>query len=153
MSRAASTTVGVAALLGVAVLASAAVGAATLGLAPPEPAPRVAMELSVDAGADRLTLTHLAGEAVSVESLDIRVTVGGTPIAHQPPVPFFSSTGFRPGPTGPFNTASDPTWEVGETASFALAGTNDPAIEPGDPVEVRLSLDGRALVTVSATAE
>lgn len=153
MSRAVSSTVGVAALLAVTVAATAAVGAGALGLAPVEPAPRAAVELSVDADADRLILTLVAGEAVSVDAMTLHVTVDGTELAHQPPVPFFAATGFEPGPTGPFNVASDPTWSVGESASFALAGTNAPGIEQGSDVVVRVTVDGRTVAVVEAPAE
>ena len=84
-------------------------------------------------------------------SYDVIVRVDGDPLRHQPPVPFFSARGFRPGPTGPFNAAADPTWTVGERASVRLASTNHPRIVAGARVTVELRYDGRRLTTLTAT--
>ena len=110
-----------------AVVVGTAVAAVGLGALPT--APTVAgATLAVDG--DRLVLTHRAGEPVDVRRLDVVVRVDGDPLRHQPPVPFFSARGFRPGPTGPFNAAADPMWEVGERASIRLASTNRPRSVP-----------------------
>ena len=135
--------------LTVAVVLGVAVAAVGLGTTPATP-PVVAATLAVDG--DRLTLTHRAGERVDVRRLDVVVRVGGTPLRHQPPVPFFAARGFRSGPTGPFNAATDPTWTPGERASVRVAATNRPAIEPGDRVTVTLRVDGQRVTTVAATA-
>ena len=84
--------------------------------------------------------------------LDVVVRVDGAPLRHQPPVPFFSARGFRPGPTGPFNAAADPTWAVGERASIRLASTNRPRVRAGARVTVTLRYDGQQLATLTATA-
>jgi hypothetical protein len=139
------TTVG----LAVVVTLAAVVVGVSLGTLPADPA-TVAPTLSVDG--DRVVLTHRGGEAVDVRHLTVRVRVDGTPLVHQPPVPFFSTRGFHPGPTGPFNDAADPTWEPGERASFRVASTNRPSIDAGDRVTVELRRDGRRLVALSATA-
>jgi hypothetical protein len=99
-----------------------------------EPTPTAVMRLAVDG--ETLTLTHTHGD----------------PLQHQPPVPFFSASGFDPGPTGPFNSASDPEWTVGESASLTLAGTNSPTIEPGSTVRVELYQDDTRIVTTETTA-
>jgi len=130
-------------VVGVAVLGTAL---ATLPTAPTAVAPT----LTVDG--DRLVLTHRAGETVDVRSLDVLVRVDGQPLARQPPVPFFSARGFRPGPTGPFNVATDPHWEPGERASFRVASTNRPSLSAGARVTVGLRLNGRRLAVLSATA-
>lgn len=131
------------------VVVGTAVAAVGLGILPAAPAVTGAT-LTVDG--DRLVLTHRAGEPVDVRRLDVVVRIDGDPLRHQPPVPFFSAQGFRPGPTGPFNAAADPTWEVGERASVRLASTNRPQVVAGARVTVTLRYDGRRLVVLSATA-
>lgn len=133
----------------VAVVLGTAVAAVGLGALPSAPAVTGAT-LTVDG--DRLVLTHRTGEPVDVRRLDVRVRVDGDPLRHQPPVPFFSARGFRPGPTGPFNAAADPTWTAGERASIRLASTNRPQIVAGARVTVELRYDGRTLTTLTARA-
>ncbi len=113
---------------------------------------QVAIDVSANATTDRLTFVHQAGDSLTVESLSIRIQVNGTPLDHQPPVPFFSAEGFQSGPTGPFNSATNETWSVGETASIELAGTNAPLVEPGDSVVVRIATNGIPIAEVRATA-
>jgi hypothetical protein len=50
------------------------------------------------------------------------------------------------------NAASGEEWVVGGSASFRVAGTNDPRIEPGDRVTLRLSVRDRPVATLEATA-
>jgi hypothetical protein len=134
----------------IAVILGVGVAAVAVGLVPDPATPTVAATLSVEG--DRLTLVHRAGEPVDVRRLDVIVRVDGDPLRHQPPVPFFAARGFRPGPSGPFNAAADPTWEVGERASVGLASTNRPPIVAGARVTVELRYRGRRLTTLSATA-
>jgi len=135
--------------LPVAVVLALAVVGVSLGTLPADSA-TVAPTLAVEG--DRITLTNRGGNAVDVGRLTVRVRVDGTPLTHQPPVPFFSARGFHSGPTGPFNAGADPTWEPGERASFRLASTNRPSVGAGDRVTVELRRDGRHLVTLSVTA-
>lgn len=108
--------------------------------------------LSADASADgTVTLTHENGDPIHVDRITVTVTVDGTELATQPPVPFFSTAGFEPGPTGPFNSAADPEWTVGEQASFTVADTNTPTLEPGDEVLVELYEDGHPLAQARTT--
>jgi FlaG/FlaF family flagellin (archaellin) len=120
--------------------------------APVGPPPRAALQLSVDAGSDRVALTHVGGDVLDAETLSLRVTVDGTPLVHQPPVPFFAARGFHPGPTGPFNSGADPRWTPGETASFEVASTNAPTIEPGARVRVTVSVDGQVVARLAVDA-
>lgn len=148
--------VGALLLVAVTVALAAVLGAAALGTAgtadgPGERGP-TALSLSVDAGTDRLTLVHRAGASLDARRLVIRVDVAGTPLRHQPPVPFFAARGFRAGPTGPFNPAADPRWAAGEAASLRLASTNAPGIDPGDRVVVRVAVGDRRVATLSARA-
>ena len=110
--------------------------------------PRVSLSLAVDG--DSLAVTHRGGDALDVTALRLVVTVDGESLAYQPPVPFFSARGFRSGPTGSFNSAANPRWTAGETASVRVAGTNQPALEAGETVTVRVYVDG-ALVAEAST--
>lgn len=114
-----------------------------------EPTPTATF--SVSASNDRIALVHEGGDALDTEALTLRISVDGEPLAHQPEIPFFSQRGFRPGPTGPFNVASDSTWTVGERASLAVAGSNQPALESGATVEVRIISGETELARLSTT--
>lgn len=152
--RAVAPVVGVVLLVGLVAALGAAVGITALGTAGdlPDGHGSVALSLSVDAGADRLTLVHRAGAPLDVRQLVVRVRVAGRPLEHQPPVPFFAARGFRAGPTGPFNLATDPRWTAGEAASLRLASTNDPGIDSGDRVVVDVTAGDRRVATLSARA-
>ncbi len=151
--RAVSPVVGVVLVVALTVvLASGVAVAFAVGVAPREPAPSARVALSVDAGTDALVLEHRGGDALDVASLRVVVTVDGTRLRHQPPVPFFAATGFEPGPTGPFNREYDGTWTAGTTASVALASTNDPGIAPGDRVVVAVYAHDALVARASATA-
>jgi flagellin-like protein len=151
-SRALSPVVGTVLLLVVTLVLAGAVGTLALDTTVPREPTRAALTVSADADADRLVLLHRSGDPLPVERLSVAVRVDGTPLDHQPPVPFFAATGFRPGPTGPFNSATNETWTPGERTGMELAGTNDPLLDPGDRVLVRVRLDGRLVAEVSTTA-
>jgi len=149
---------GVSAPLGVALLvATTAVTAAVVAgaLASPAPGvddpPRAAFELDADAGTDAIALVHAGGDPVDPGRLRLRIRIDGTPVAHQPPVPFFSARGFHAGPTGPFNRRWNGSWRVGVRAAVRLAGTNT-GVEPGDRVRVRLYAGDHLLADLVATA-
>jgi len=97
-----------------------------------------------------LTVEHLGGDSLDVTAIRLRVTVDGDPLAHQPPVPFFSAAGFRPGPTGAFNVAGDTTLSPGESASFRIASTNEPVPEAGDRVELTVYSGGSPVARLTA---
>ncbi|SDL99116.1 flagellin N-terminal-like domain-containing protein [Halogranum gelatinilyticum] len=151
--RAVSPVVGVALVLVVTVCLAAVVGAGVLATTTQLPEERSAtpVALSLSVSGDRLTLAHRGGRALDVSELGVTVAVDGTELRHQPPVPFFSARGFRAGPTGPFNVASDGSWSVGETASVELASTNSPQLTSGATVTVRIVADGRPVARLSAT--
>jgi FlaG/FlaF family flagellin (archaellin) len=147
--RGTTPVVGVALLVLVTAMLAAAVGTAALGTVPAEPPPQAALSLSVEG--DRLRVVHRAGDTLDVRGVRVRLAVNGTPLAHQPPVPFFAATGFEPGPTGPFNSASDPEWAVGEAGTLTVAGTNSPAVRPGATVRVTVVSDGYLLAESEVT--
>jgi FlaG/FlaF family flagellin (archaellin) len=148
-ARAASSVVGVVLLTAVTVLAASAVGAAVV-VEPPERPPLAAFDLAADPSGE-VRLTHAGGDPVDPERLDLHVRVDGEPLAEQPPIPFFAASGFESGPTGAFNSATDSEWRAGEVATFRLAETNEPGVEPGATVEVRLSVDGQRIATLGTT--
>lgn len=151
MTRAASSVVGVVVLVGVTVLVAASVGTVAT-VDPGGTVPLAHLTLSADAGSDRVALTHEGGETLDVAALSVTVSVDGTDLAHQPPVPFFAATGFESGPTGPFNVASDDDWSAGETAGFRLASTNDPQLSEGARVEVVVATGRGVIARLETTA-
>lgn len=152
MDRAVSPAVGVTLLVAVTVMAATAVGTAALVLDTPTEPTQATVTLSVDADADRLRLTHRGGDTLDVSRLSLTVTVDGKSLREQPPVPFFAATGYVSGPTGPFNSGSEPRWTAGETAGLRLASTNAPTIDAGDVVTVRIARGERLVVRVRARA-
>lgn len=139
-------------LLGLTVAFAGVVGAALVGdvgATPPEPT-TASLSLSVDG--ERIRLLHRGGDSLDVRDLRLRVSVDGERLRHQPPVPFFAATGFGSGPTGPFNAATDPRWTAGETAAFAVADTNDPAVVAGATVRVEVFAGDRPVADLTATA-
>jgi len=148
--RAVSSVVGTVALLGVVVVAGTAVLAA-VPADEPATVPAARLSLTAEAGPDRVALTHEGGDTLSAAALSVTVRVGGDPVAHQPPVPFFAATGFESGPTGPFNSASDGRWRAGETAAFVLASTNT-QLHPGDSVSVTVRTDVGVVARLETTA-
>jgi FlaG/FlaF family flagellin (archaellin) len=151
-TRAAAPAVAIATLLAVTVVLAAAVGGLALTHVPDGDGEPTTVALSLSVRDDRVSLVHRGGPPLDVRDLRLRVTVDGVPLSSQPPVPFFSAAGFRPGPTGPFNSASHPAWSVGETASFRVAGTNRPAIDDSSTVGVTVYADGRPVTRLEATA-
>lgn len=151
MSRAISPALGAVllALITVALagVLTASVGTATLGQPQPD-----FVRISADAEPDgTISLTHKHGHAIDVRQVTVVVSVEGEQLAQQPPVPFFSTAGFEAGPTGPFNSAADPEWTVGEQASFTIADSNTPAPRPGDEIKIELYEDGHPLAEATTS--
>ncbi len=149
MTRGISPVVGVVSLLAITVVLASVVAVAVPVGSTPEPA-----VATFDAAADtsgELSVTHDGGDAIDPESVDVRVEIGGEPLSEQPPVPFFSASGFESAPTGAFNSATTEPWRAGETASVTIAGTNEPTIDPGDTVRIRIYVNGYSVATVEAT--
>ncbi|MFB6354492.1 MAG: type IV pilin [Halobacteriales archaeon] len=151
MPRASVSLLGAVLLVGVTVLLAVVVTVAATAFVPAEPADPVVLRVSADAATGRVSLEHVSGPPVDVRQLTLEVTVDGEPLAHQPPVPFFAAAGFYGGPTGPFNPAADPAWTVGETASFRVAGTNDPPLSAGASLTVTVTRGGRLVARATTT--
>ena len=113
---------------------------------------QVVLSVDVNPNTDRIVLRHNGGNRIDLRTATLRIEVDGSALDHQPPVPFFSATGFNSGPTGPFNPAADPVWTTGEQASLQVAGTNRPRIEPGATVSVTLYQSKQPITTVRTTA-
>ena len=114
------------------------------------PAP-IAVSLELDG--DTISVTHEAGPDLRVSRVRLVVAVDGTPLDHQPPVPFFAARGFRAGPTGPFNVASDGVWTAGETGSIRVASTNRPEPEPGRTVSVTIYVGDERVAEVRGSVD
>jgi FlaG/FlaF family flagellin (archaellin) len=151
MSRGNAPVVGVVLVTFVAVVLAVAVGGVVTTTTPETP-PTTTLALSADASDQEILLTHEGGETLTVSELEVRIEVDGRALAQQPTVPFFASEGFRGGPEGPFNDASDDEWHAGETATLRLASTNAPAIDPGSTVTAVVVTSGAVIFeeTVSA---
>ncbi len=149
--RGLSPVLGAVALVAVTVALGATVGMLVQS-APAEPPPRASFDLAASTDGE-VTLTHAGGDALDVRDLRVEITVDGDDLAHQPPVPYFAAPGFRGGPTGPFNTAGDPEWTAGETASVQIASTNAPGIAPGSRVTVGVYASNHRIWRGSTVAE
>ncbi|MFD1647061.1 type IV pilin [Haloarchaeobius litoreus] len=152
-ARAVSPVVGIALLLALTVVTSSVVAVGALDLAAEQTAPpQATFDATAGASTGRVTVTHRGGEAIDVDELELVVTVDGEELRWQPPVPFFSARGFVSGPTGPFNVAADQRWTAGESASFAIAGTNSPVVSHGAVVVVTIVAEGSIVASVRSVA-
>jgi len=151
--RAISPLVGVLALLAVTVALATIVAAGASTLSVDSPGPSAAFDLAVDGSESSITIDHVAGETIDVETLSITVAVDGTELADQPPVPFVGASGFDGTPDGPFNAEAGQQWRSGTAAGFSVADTNSPTLERGDTVTVSLAVDGASIATLETVAE
>ncbi|WP_265108931.1 type IV pilin N-terminal domain-containing protein [Halosolutus halophilus] len=152
-TRGIGPVVGVVALIALTVCLGAVVAAGVGSWTIESTAPTAAFDLAADASTSTITIEHVAGDAIDVEALSVTVTVDGTELASQPPVPFVGADGFDGAPTGPFNAKSDPTWRSGTVAGVTVAETNSPEIERGDPVTVTLVVDGHRIATLETASQ
>jgi archaeal type IV pilus assembly protein PilA len=151
VARALSPVVGVALLVACVALLCTVVGTMALAYEPLDPASRVVVGATVDAGSNEITLTLEHGGPLDVRELSLLVEIDGEALEKQPPVPFVGATGFST-PSGPFNAAADPRWERGESAVLPIAGTNDPLPEPGSKVTIRLFENELPIAVAETTA-
>ncbi|MDB2241347.1 type IV pilin [Halorubrum ezzemoulense] len=143
----------VAGVLLIAITVVLAGGVAAAALDGPSATVPPSAVLSLSATDDRIAIDHRGGDPIDVSAVTIRVSIDGELLDEQPPLPFFSAAGFHPGPTGPFNAAGDDTLRVGETATFRVADTNDPTLEPGRTVTVDITADGQPVASLEASVE
>ena len=148
--RASVPVVGTVLLIALTVFVALVMTSTLLGVgSTAEPTPTAAIDLEVDG--NTLTMSHDHGDPLNVTAISIRITVDGEPLDEQPPVPFFAASGFESGPTGPFNAASDNEWQVGRTASLTVADTNQPTLESGSTVSVKITTDDGAVIQTETT--
>jgi flagellin-like protein len=151
-TRALSPVVGVVLMVFITLTLASAVAVGAFDAVQRTDVPQVRFEATADASTGQVALVHAGGDAVDVRALRVVVSIDGTPLARQPPVPFFSASGFMPGPTGPFNAAADSTWTAGERASVRLAGTNQPRLTAGSHVVVELYAEDVRIARVEVVA-
>lgn len=150
--RSIAPVVGVLALLALTVILGAVVAVGVTSFdAGGDPSAAV-VSVSAESATNGIRLEHRYGDALDVTDLAIVVSIAGDRLETQPPVPFFQADGFQGGPTGPFNERADPGWQVGETAGFEIASTNEPTIDPGDDVVVTILADGERIARAETTA-
>lgn len=159
--RAASPVVGLLLLTAITVVLAAVAGLAVVSTSPetvtradvPEP-----IVLSASAAIDaedetvRIVLVHEGGPALDVREVEVRISVDGTRLVHQPPVPFYGASGFASFPSGPFNPVADPHWELGERASLEVTGDNAEVVSQGSTVRVEIYRDDLPIATTQTTA-
>lgn len=151
-ARGVSPLVGVLALLAITVCLATVVAAGVGTLSLESSDPTATFELSADGDESRITIAHVAGDAIDVDALSVVIAVNDRELSNQPPVPFVGATGFDGTPDGPFNEKDESKWRPGERASLVVAGTNAPALTSGDSVTVTLAVDGRRLARLETTA-
>ncbi|WP_081927061.1 hypothetical protein [Halobellus rufus] len=165
-SRASASVIGIVLLLLVGVVLGSVVAAGAEAVASATGEPGIAggaasasdaavetVALSLRLDGDAVAVTHERGTALPLDDVRLVVAIDGERLRYQPPVPFFAATGFRGGPTGPFNLASDGVWAEGETGSFRVAGTNDPQVRPGRTVSVTLYVESARVGVVRGTVD
>lgn len=154
--RGTSPVLGVVMLVALTTILAGVIGGVFLrmpgDIQPTAPSP-VVLSATVDADDQRVRLTHAGGRPLDVRTLTIRLTIDGTALRHQPPVPFFAARGFRAGPTGAFNPAADPNWTTTESVSFRLAGTNHPRITPEATVVIVIYQRDTRIARLVTTAQ
>lgn len=148
--RALAPVIGTTLLIAIVLVLSVVVAMAALAYSPVEPTPTATVSATVSSGT--VELVHEGGESLDVRTLTIWIEVDDQPLQHQPPIPFFAATGYAPGPDGPFNSASDPMWTAGQSASFTIASTNEPTIGPGSSVTIRISSPTGTITVIETTA-
>ena len=151
-TRAVSPQIGVVVLLVLTVCLAAVIAVSAGAWSLESQNPTATFELTANSETSSVTIEHIAGDAIDVETLSITVTVNGTALAKQPPVPFVGANGFDGAPDGPFNERSESTWTAGERAGVSIAATNSPTLTAGDSVTVTLTIDGRWTTTLETTA-
>lgn len=153
MSRAASTVLGAVLLTALTLVLATVAGVAVVDRTPPTDAPEpVVLSASANADTGWVVLVHESGPPLDVRKIEVRIAVDGIMLEHQPPVPFFGASGFHGSPTGPFNYATDPDWELGEPAGLRIAGTNDPQMVEGATVRIEIYRAGLRIATAEARA-
>lgn len=115
--------------------------------------PRVTFEGTLNASSNEITLTHTGGDDVSVEPLEMRITVDDEPLRYQPDIPFASQTGFSTGPSGPLHAWATGTWSPSTSSSLSLSDSNEPLPDHDSTVVVSITYDNQPLADITLTQE
>lgn len=147
-TRAITPALGVVLLVAVTILVAASV-AVMVGMLDPGPSkPQLAVMGTVDHETNELTIEHAGGDTLVVGEFSLNVDIDGEALEHQPPIPFFSATGFRSGPTGPFNPEGADTWSPGERGTLQIASTNEPLPSAESTVTITISVEGTTIASI-----
>lgn len=129
-------------LLVITLLLAVVIGTITLGFTTlSEPEALTVIDVSSDPTTNSVTIVNKGPRELDVRELTIVIEIDHQPLSHQLTVPFFSHQGYHSGPTGPFNSATDPYWTTGEEVSFRIASTNSPSLTPGVTLTITLSIN------------
>ena len=146
--RALSPVIGVVLLLAITITLAGVVGLTLISLQPNDAPIQASISADVNLTTDTFRFVHDGGDPIDVHTLEVTIFVDDEPIRHQPRVPYFSQTGFQSGPTGPFNRESNNVWKAGESASLALACSNEPKPADATIIEIHFTSDGNPIDTV-----
>lgn len=157
MSRAVSTTLGVLLLTALTLVFATVAGVAVVATERPADVPEpVVLSASATVDTDdetvQVVLVHEGGPHLDVREIDVRIAADGDRLVHQPPVPFYSASGFASFPSGPFNPVTDPRWEPGERAGLVITGENAEPVVPGGTVKIEVYRDDLPIAVVETTA-
>ncbi len=150
-SRAVSPVVGVVLLVAMTVLLATTLLVSLLSVSFPS-TQTATFDLTAESETNELTITHVAGDDLEVETLTIQVVINDEKLRYQPPVPFVGATGFNGTPSGPLNANAAPSWRAGEESTLELAASNSPTLDSGDEVTVTVTSDGHLLDDTTTTA-
>lgn len=145
-SRALSPVIGAILLVAITAVSASAFFALNIDLT--TPTDPVVLDLKADASGS-ITIVHRGGHPIDPDGISVRIYVNGEPLAYQPPIPFFSTTGFESAPTGHFNSARDGLWYAGEAGGLVIASTNSPTPRPGDTLTVEIFDQYRLIAELS----
>ena len=113
----------------------------------------IGASVELEATGQTLQFTNTGTETLDIDEVALKISVSDQPLAFQPTIPYFSTTGFEPGPSGPFNSASNMTWEPGQKATITVANTNEPVPTVGDSVTVEVWYEGEYVGKVTAVVD
>lgn len=116
-----------------------------------DPEPLTIIEVTTDAPTNTITITNKGPREIDVRELTVTIEIDNTPLQHSLTVPYFSQRGFHPGPTGAFNSATDPYWSTGERVSFRIASTNTPTLTVGNSLTLTLIIHDSPIAQTETT--
>lgn len=116
-----------------------------------DPEPLTVIDVTTDPSTNTISITNNGPREIDVRELTITIEIDNTPLHYPLQVPYFSQRGFHPGPTGAFNSATDPFWTAGERVSFRIASTNTPTLTPGNSLSITLIIHDSPIAQSTTT--